>query len=306
MMPYFIEFNLFVLVMLLLDLYVFHRKAHEVRFKEAAGWSVFWILLSLVFNVLIYFWMGKIRALEFLACYLVEKSLSVDNLFIFFVLFHTFHVKSQYQHKILFWGIMGALIMRGLFIAAGISLLSRFDWMIYIFGGILLITGIKMAIRKPGEETDPAANKTLNFIKRHLPVCDHQESDHFFAKIKGRWMATPLFVVLLTIEVTDVIFALDSIPAVLAFSTDPFIVYTSNVFAILGMRALYFAIAQIVPKLYYLHYGLSAIIVIVGIKMILSHHIHIPISISLGVTVGILVMTTIASLYHKPAVPKTV
>lgn len=306
MMPYFIEFNVFVIVMLLLDLYVFHRKAHEVRFKEAAAWSVFWILLSLAFNGLVYYWLGKTRALEFLACYLVEKSLSVDNLFIFFVLFHTFHVKAQYQHKILFWGIIGALVMRGLFIAAGITLLHRFGWMTYIFGGILLLTGLKMAMRKPGEETDPAANKTLNFIKRHLPVCDHQDSDHFFAKIHGRWMATPLFVVLLTIEFTDVVFALDSIPAVLAFSTHPFIVYTSNVFAILGMRALYFAIAQIVPKLYYLHYGLSAIIIIVGFKMIASRHFHIPISYSLGITVVILAITTIASLFHKPAKPKTV
>ncbi|OGR93588.1 MAG: tellurium resistance protein TerC [Elusimicrobia bacterium RIFCSPLOWO2_01_FULL_59_12] len=300
-MPYWIEFNLFVLVMLALDLSVFHRKAHEVRFREAAGWSVFWIVLSLLFNVGIYVWMGKVRALEFLACYLVEKSLSVDNLFIFFILFHTFHVKAQYQHKILFWGILGALIMRGLFIAAGISLLHRFHWMIYVFGAILLLTGIKMALRKPEEETDPAANIALNFIKRHLPVSDHQDHDHFFTRIKGRWMATPLFVVLLTIEFTDVVFALDSIPAVLAFSTHSFIVYTSNVFAILGMRALYFAIAQIVPKLHYLHYGLSAIIVVVGVKMILSNVIHIPIGVSLGVTVGILVLTTAASLLRKPA-----
>jgi tellurite resistance protein TerC len=297
---FWIGFNVFVLFMLILDLAVFHRKSHEIRFKEAAGWSVFWIALALLFNVGVYLIMGEVRALEFLACYLVEKSLSVDNLFLFFVLFSTFHVKAQYQHKILFWGILGALIMRGIFIATGIALLERFTWMIYVFGGILLLTGIKMALRRPDEETDPSANVVLNFIKRHLPVCDHQESDHFFAKINGRWMATPLFVVLLTIELTDVVFALDSIPAVLAFSTNSFIVYTSNVFAILGMRALYFAIAQIVPKLYYLHYGLSAIIIIVGIKMMISHIYHVPISISLGVTAGILAITTIASLMRKP------
>jgi tellurite resistance protein TerC len=298
-LSFWIGFNLFVAFMLVLDLVIFHRKSHEIRFREAAAWSGFCIFLAMVFNVGIYYYMGKQSALEFLTCYIVEESLSVDNLFIFYLLFSTFHVKSEYQHKILFWGIFGALIMRGIFIALGITLIQKVHWMIYVFGAVLIFTGIKMLLQKPDARTAPEANGLLRFIKRILPVSPHQESSDFFVRIDGRLMATPLFVVLLMIEFTDLVFAMDSIPAVLAFSTNPFIVYTSNVFAILGLRALYFVIARAIPKLYYLHYGLGLLISIVGVKMLISHYVKIPISLALGVTAGILVISTVASLLRK-------
>jgi tellurite resistance protein TerC len=295
-LSFWVGFNIFVACMLVLDLVIFHRKTHEIRFREAAAWSAFCIALAIVFNIGVYYYMGRVSALEFLTCYLVEESLSIDNLFIFYLLFKSFHVKSEYQHKILFWGIFGALIMRGIFIALGITLIQRFHWTIYVFGGILIVTGLKMLLQKPDARSAPEANWLLNFIKRILPVSHHQESSDFFVRQEGRLMATPLFVVLLMIEFTDLVFAMDSIPAVLAFSTNPFIVYTSNVFAILGLRALYFVIARAIPKLYYLHYGLGLLIMIVGVKMLASHFVKIPIALALGVTAAILVISTVASL----------
>ncbi len=290
-----ILFNLFVLAMLALDLGVFHRKAHVVRLKEALGWSVVWISLALLFNLLIYFWLGPETALQFLAGYIIEKSLSVDNLFVFLLIFSYFSVPSVYQHKILFWGILGALIMRAIFIAAGITLIEKFHWMIYLFGGFLIITGIKMAFQKD-KELHPEANPVLRLFRRFVPVTDQYHNDHFFVLKEGKRWATPLFVVLLLIETTDVIFAVDSIPAILAVTRDPFIVYTSNVFAILGLRALYFALAGIMQLFHYLHYGLSLILVFVGTKMLISDIYKVPIGIALAVIAGILIVSVIASI----------
>lgn len=281
--------------MLALDLGVFHRKAHVVRLKEALGWSVVWICLALLFNLLIYFWLGPETALQFLAGYIIEKSLSVDNLFVFLLIFSYFSVPSVYQHKILFWGILGALIMRAIFIAAGITLIEKFHWMIYLFGGFLIITGIKMAFQKD-KELHPEANPVLRLFRRFVPVTDQYHNDHFFVLKEGKRWATPLFVVLLLIETTDVIFAVDSIPAILAVTRDPFIVYTSNVFAILGLRALYFALAGIMQLFHYLHYGLSLILVFVGTKMLISDIYKVPIGIALAVIAGILIVSVVASI----------
>lgn len=290
-----ILFNLFVLVMLALDLGVFHRKAHVVRLKEALGWSVVWICLALLFNLLIYFWLGQETALQFLAGYVIEKSLSVDNLFVFLLIFSYFSVPSIYQHKILFWGILGALIMRAIFIAAGITLIEKFHWMIYLFGGFLIITGIKMAFQKD-KELHPEANPVLRLFRRFVPVTSEYHESRFWVIKDGKRWATPLFVVLLLVETTDVIFAVDSIPAILAVTRDPFIVYTSNVFAILGLRALYFALAGIMQLFHYLHYGLSLILVFVGTKMLISDIYKVPIGIALAVIAGILIVSVVASI----------
>ncbi|MBN1992803.1 MAG: TerC family protein [Anaerolineae bacterium] len=303
-----IGFNIFVIIMLVIDLKVFHREAHEISVKEALIWSAVWIALALLFNVIIYFWRGPTSALEYLTGYLIEKSLSVDNLFVFLMIFAYFGVASRYQHNVLFWGILGALIMRALFIAAGITLIQRFEWVIFIFGAFLIYTGIKLALEKD-KEVEPDKNPVLKLVRRFLPVTNTLEGQNFFVRQAGRSMATPLFIVLIAIETTDVIFALDSIPAILAITTDPFIVYTSNVFAILGLRALYFALAGIMRMFYYLHYGLSVILVFVGVKMIISkiHEVplighfftdfHIPVGVALGVVGGILVISVIASIF---------
>lgn len=261
-----IGFNVFVLAMLALDLGVFHRKAHVVKIKEALIWSAVWIALALLFNVGVYYWRGPQTALEFLTGYLLEKSLSVDNVFVFLLIFSYFRVPALCQHKVLFWGILGALIMRTVFIAAGIRLIQQFHWVIYVFGAFLIFTGIKMALQKD-KEIYPEKNPVIKLFRRLMPVTqDHDEESRFFVRKAGRLHATPLFVALLVVETTDVIFAVDSIPAILAITRDPFIVYTSNVFAILGLRALYFALAGIMPMFHYLHYGLSAILVFVGVK----------------------------------------
>jgi len=295
-----IGFNVFVLAMLALDLGVFHRKAHEVKIKEALIWSGVWIALALVFNYGLYLWRGPQTALEFLTGYLIEKSLSVDNIFVFIMIFAYFKVPAVYQHKILFWGILGALVMRAIFIATGVTLIEKFHWVIYVFGAFLIITGIKMAVQKD-KEIHPEKNPVLKLFRRFMPVSTQYVGDKFFIKQQGRRFATPLFVVLLLIETTDVIFAVDSIPAILAITTDPFIVYTSNVFAILGLRALYFALAGIMQLFHYLAYGLSAILVFVGAKMMLVDFYKLPIGIALGVVAGILTLSIAASLLY----PKT-
>jgi len=290
-----IVFNIFVLAMLTLDLGIFHRKAHEVKVKEALVWSFVWIGLALLFNVGVYFWQGPQTALEFLTGYLIEKSLSVDNIFVFLLIFSYFRVPALYQHKVLFWGILGALIMRAIFIVAGVALIQKFHWMIYIFGGLLILTGIKMALQKD-MEIHPERNPVLRLFQRFIPVTKDYEDDKFFFKRSGRYFATPLFITLLIVETTDLIFAVDSIPAILAITTDPFIVYTSNVFAILGLRALFFALAGIMQLFHYLHYGLSAILVFVGIKMLLADLYKTPVGISLGVVAGFLLISVIASI----------
>ncbi len=281
--------------MLVLDLGVFHRKAHVVKIKEALGWTALWITLALFFNLGIYFWRGSETALEFLTGYLIEKALSVDNIFVFLLIFSYFDVPLLYQHKVLFWGILGALIMRAIFIVMGITLIQKVHWVIYIFGGFLILTGIKIALQKD-KEIRPERNPVLRIFRRFMPVSDRYENGKFFIRKEGRYFATPLFIVLLVVETTDIVFAVDSIPAILAITLDPFIVYTSNVFAILGLRALYFALAGMMQLFQYLHYGLSAILIFVGVKMLLAAVWKIPIGIALGVVAGILLISVIASI----------
>ena len=288
-------FNLFVLAMLALDLGIFNRNAHVVRFKEALSWTAAWVTLAVLFNLLIYFWQGPRPALEFLTGYLIELSLSVDNLFVFLLIFSYFRVPPLYQHKVLFWGILGALIMRVTFILTGVALIERFHFVIYLFGGFLVLTGIKMALEKD-KELHPEKNPALKLFRRLMPVTEHYEEDRFFVRRGATLFATPLFVVVLLVETTDLIFAVDSVPAVLAITLDPFIVYTSNVFAILGLRSLYFALAGVMQMFHHLHYGLSAILVFVGAKMLLADVYPVPIGAALGVVAGILLLSIVASI----------
>ena len=294
-----IGFIVFVIAMLVVDLKVFHRDEHEVSVKEALVWSAIWIGLALLFNAGIYFWLGGERALEFLTGYLIEKSLSMDNLFVFLLIFAYFGVAPRYQHDVLFWGILGALVMRGVFVAAGVTLIEQFHWIIYVFGAFLIYTGIKLALEKD-KEINPESNPVLKLFRRFVPVSDKYHGKKFFIKQAGRMVATPLFVVLLVIETTDVVFAVDSVPAVLAITHDPFIVYTSNVFAILGLRALYFALAGVMRMFHYLHYGLSIILVFVGIKMVLSNFMHLSAGLSLAIVGGLLVLSILASIIWPP------
>ncbi len=299
---FWIIFNLFVLAMLALDLFVFHRDAHVVRIKEALGWSAFWVALSLAFNALIYYYKGPGPAIEFLTAYLIEKSLSVDNLFVFIVLFNYFKIPQIYQHKVLFWGIIGALVLRAFFIVVGVALLAKFHFMLYILGGFLIFTGIRMAMASNEPEIDPKANPVVKFISRYMPVTNDLVGGKFFVKREKMVFATPLFIVLLMVETTDVVFAMDSIPAILAISRDTFIVYTSNVFALLGLRALYFALAGVMQLFHYLHYGLALILVFIGTKLVLSDIYHFDMRYALLVVGGILAISVIASLlFPKPA-----
>ena len=296
-------FTLFVIVMLVVDLGVFHRSAHVVTLKESLVWCAVWIGLAVVFNLGIYYWRGPVKAMEFLTGYLIEEALSIDNLFVFIMIFGYFRVDRRYQHRVLFWGILGAIVMRAFFIVLGISLLHRFHWIIFIFGGILIITGIKMALQKE-KEIHPERNPVLRLCHRWMPITKNYVGGQFFAKLDGKTMATPLFVVLILLETTDLAFALDSIPAVLAISHDPFIVYTSNIFAILGLRSIFFALSGIIQLFGYLQYGLSAILVFVGLKMVFSDLFKIPVGIALAVVAGILAVSVIASLIWKPASDK--
>ncbi|MDF1517783.1 MAG: TerC family protein [Lutibacter sp.] len=290
-----IGFIAFVLLMLALDLGIFHRKSHEVKIKEALIWSAVWISMAMVFNYGIYVYMGEVKAMEFLTGYVIEKSLSIDNLFVFIMIFSYFNVDKKYQHKVLFWGILGALIMRSIFIFAGVALINKFHWIIYIFGAFLIFTGVKMLFQKD-EKMDPNKNPLVRLFKRFYPVTDTMHGDRFFVKINAKTFATPLFVVLLLVEFTDLIFAVDSIPAIMAITSDPFIIFTSNVFAILGLRALYFALAGITQYFHYIKYGLSAILVFVGLKMVMVDFYKIPVMISLFTILGILVISVVASL----------
>lgn len=289
-----ISFNLFVILMLVLDLGVFHRRIHEVKVKEALLWTGTWIFLALLFNLWILHFFGKEKAIEFLSGYLIEKSLSVDNIFVFTLIFSYFHVPSKYQHKVLFWGIFGALTMRIIFILAGLQLINRFHWIIYLFGGFLIFTGIKMFFQSE-KELDPDNNPVLKLFIRFFPVTHSFHDDNFFIKLNGKLIATRLFLVLFLIEITDIIFAVDSIPAILAISTDPFIAYTSNVFAILGLRSLYFALAGINQYFRHLKFGLSAILVFVGIKMCIADLYKIPVTASLLIIISILIISIISS-----------
>lgn len=302
---FWILFNVFVLAMLALDLGVFHRRKHVVAFREAIGWTVLWISLAGVFAVLIYHF-GHVMtgrytrpnselSLEFVTGYLIEEALSVDNLFVFLVIFRYFAVPRKYQHEVLFWGVVGALVMRGVFILAGIKLLNAFSWLIYVFGAILIYSGIKL-FRQQDAEIDPGSNIVLRWFRKLFRVTDDYEGQKFFVFRNGIRYATPLAVVLVMIETTDLLFATDSIPAVLAITREPFIVYTSNVFAILGLRSLYFALAGMMEVFHLLHYGLSVILIFIGAKMLVSHYVHIPIGIALGTVAGVLVVSIVLSL----------
>lgn len=288
-------FVAFILAMLAVDLGVFQRNAHAVSMKEAAVWSGVWIGLSFIFAGVVYFWQGSQLALEFLAGYLIEKALSVDNLFVFLLLFGIFAVPRAYQHRVLFWGVVGALITRGLFILVGSALMARFHWIIYVFGAFLVYTAVKLALGKD-TEVHPQNNPVLRIARRYLPVTEGYEKEHFFVRRAGKLWATPLLLVLLVVESTDIVFATDSIPAVFAVSSHPFIVFTSNVFAILGLRALYFLLAGAIEQFHYLKPALSLILGFVGVKMLISEFWKIPIGVSLAVIAGLLTVAIVASL----------
>jgi tellurite resistance protein TerC len=285
--------------MLALDLGVFNKRTHVIPVKEAITWSAVWIFLALAFDVFVYFEFGKTRALEFITGYVIEYSLSVDNIFIFILIFTYFAVPSKYQHKILFWGILGALIMRGIFIFAGVALINKFHWIVVVFGGFLLFTGIRMLFQKEAE-VHPEKNPIIKLFRRFLPVTHTPHGDRLFVREDNKLMATPLFLVLVIIETSDLIFAVDSIPAILAISKSTFIVYTSNIFAILGLRSLYFAVAGIMDYFRYLKIGLSFVLIFVGLKMLGSYfHFEIPILVSLGVIISILLFSILASVIIK-------
>jgi tellurite resistance protein TerC len=307
-----VGFNVFVLAMLALDLGVFHRKSHVVSFKESITWTTVWVALALLFNGGVWHFYGSQKALEFFTGYLIEKSLSVDNVFVFALLFSYFAVPAKYQHKVLFWGILGALIMRAIMIALGAALITKFTWVVYVFGAFLILTGIKMVVKRE-EEIHPERNPVVRWFKKLMPVTSDYREDKFFVRENGLRMATPLFVVLLLVEFSDLIFAVDSIPAIFAVTTDPFIVYTSNVFAILGLRSLYFALAGVMDKFHYLKIGLGVVLSFVGVKMLLAHTAYkLDTLVSLGVVVTILAISIVVSLlrprklgeFDGPAGPK--
>jgi tellurite resistance protein TerC len=302
---FWIGFHVFIFIMLALDLGVFHKKTHKVPVKEAVIWSGVWITLALMFNVFVYLEFGKIKALEFLTGYVIEYSLSVDNIFVFILIFSYFAVKDQYQHKILFWGIIGALIMRGIFIFAGVALINRFHWIVIIFGGFLVFTGIRMLFQKD-TPVDPEKNPVVRFFKRFLPVTNNLHGDRLFIRENHRLYATPLFLVLLIIETSDLIFAVDSIPAILAISQDRFIVYTSNIFAIMGLRSLYFALSGIMGLFRFLKIGLAFVLTFVGLKMLAAYfEFEISIVLSLGIIVSILTISVLMSLLLKKDEPRS-
>jgi TerC family integral membrane protein len=293
---FWVLFNVFVVAMLVLDLGVFHRRAHSVKFREALAWSIMWIALAGAFAVLVYFWHGRGATLEFVTGYVIELSLSVDNLFVFLLIFRYFHVPPVHQHKVLFWGILGALVMRGIFILLGVGLIRRFEWIVYGFGALLVYSGIKL-FRQEEMEIHPEKNPVLRVFRRWMPVTENYEGGKFFVRRPGLY-ATPLLIVLLVVETTDLLFAVDSIPAILAITLDAFIVYTSNVFAILGLRSMYFALAGMMEVFHYLHYGLSIVLIFVGAKMLLSHYYHMPTELALGVVAGVLLISVLASVVH--------
>ncbi|MBM4268267.1 MAG: TerC family protein [Deltaproteobacteria bacterium] len=303
-------FGVVVVVMLALDLGVFHRKAHDVSVKEALGWTVAWIALALGFNLAIRIWIDPSTppdmqrpSVEFLTCYLTEYALSVDNIFVFLVIFRYFGIPSESQHRVLFWGILGAALMRALFLVVGIEAIERWHWTIYVLGGLLIVTGIKLLFQKE-EDLDPEKNFVLRLARRYMSVTDRYEGSKFFIRHQGKRYATPLFLALLVVETTDVLFAVDSVPAALGISKNLFVVYTSNIFAILGLRSLFFAVGGLLKYLHYLKYGLSLILVFVGIKMLVSSWSPIPVEASLGVVGGILLLAIVASMIRSWIVGK--
>jgi tellurite resistance protein TerC len=288
-------FNLLVVVMLAIDLGVFHRKDHVISVKEGLIWSVIWIVVALIFNIFVFFWKGSEVAVQFLTGYLIERALSVDNIFVFLVIFAYFKVAAQYQYRVLFWGILGALILRGVFIGVGTLLIVKFHWILLVFGIFLIITAIRLAFGEE-KEMEPEKNPLLKLVRKFLPITAGYEGNHFFVRRNKRLWGTPLFIVLIVVETTDLVFALDSIPAIFAITVDPFIVYTSNVFAILGLRALYFAVAGLMEIFYYLKYALSAILAFVGIKMLVADFFKIPSAIALLAIAAMLLIAILASI----------
>jgi tellurite resistance protein TerC len=296
-------FIVFVLGMLAVDLGIFHKRAHEVSVREALGWSAVWVALAALFNVGIYLWFGTERALEFTAGYVIEKALSVDNIFVFVIIFSTFAVPARYQHRVLFWGVLGALAMRAAFILAGGAFLQRFHWAIYVFGAILVVTGVKLLLQRH-QEHHPEHNPVVKAFQRVFPVTHEYTGQGFTVLREGRRFATPLLLALVAVEVTDVVFAVDSIPAIFAITTDPFIVFTSNIFAILGLRSLYFLLAGAITKFGYLKVGLSFVLVFVGAKMLLMDVYKLPILVSLGVIASILCLSVVLSALKPTARPR--
>ncbi|TFB11616.1 TerC family protein [Candidatus Marinimicrobia bacterium MT.SAG.3] len=294
-LSWWVGFNILILALIAIDLGLLHKKSHVISVKEALIWSAGWILISLTFNVGVYFWFGYDSALQFLTGYLIEKSLSVDNIFVFAILFSYFKVKPEYQHKVLMWGILGALVMRGALIAIGTALITNFHWIIFILGAFLVYTGIKMAVQKE-ISVHPEKNPIVNLVKKFIPISDDYDGDKFVTTVNGKKTFTPLLVVLLVVEVTDLMFAVDSIPAIFAITTDAFIVYTSNVFAILGLRALYFALSGVLDMFHYLKYGLGMVLSFVGTKMLISEFYIIPIPVALGTVAAILAISIVVSI----------
>lgn len=295
-----IGFTLFVLAMLTLDLGVFHRRAHEVRVREAFIWTLVWIALALLFNFGVYVWFGPERGLEFFTGYLIEKALSVDNIFVFLVIFSYFAVPAAFQHRVLFWGILGALVMRAVFIVLGAALLQKFHWIIYIFGAFLVFTGVKLLLQRTSE-MHPERNPLFRLFRRLVPAVGDYRGSHFTTVVAGKRHVTPLLLVLVCVEATDIVFAVDSIPAIFAITRDPFIVYTSNIFAILGLRALYFVLAGVMGRFHYLRAGLALVLAFVGSKMMLADLYEVPIVASLAVIATLLAGSVVASLMRPPA-----
>ncbi len=293
-----IGFIIIILILLIIDLGVFNRKSHVISYKEALIWTAVWIILALIFNLFVYMFYGKDKAIEFFTGYLIEKSLSVDNIFVFVLLFTYFNVNKKYHHRVLFWGILGAIIFRGILIFIGTALIYKFHWIIYIFGGFLVISGIKMGFQKDNK-LEPEKNPVVKLLRKFLPITPRYVKSAFFYRSHGKLYATPLIIVLAVIETTDLIFAFDSIPAILAISHDPFIVFTSNIFAILGLRALYFAVDKFIDKFTYLKYGLSVILIYIGIKMLISELYKIPTLISLGILIFVLTISVLVSVFKK-------
>jgi len=285
--------------MLALDLLVLHRDAHEVSMREAALTSAMWVALGVLFGVGVWLVAGGEHAGEYFAGYLIEKSLSVDNIFVFALIFGYFAVPAKYQHRVLFWGVVGALVMRAGFIAAGATLLDRFSWTVYVFGAFLVVTGVRMA-RQRDEDVDPSRNPILRLLRRRVPMTDGYEGQRFLVRRPGRSLATPLLAVLVVVETTDVVFAVDSIPAIFAVTDEPFLIFTSNAFAILGLRALYFLLAGMITRFAYLKLGLAAVLAFVGVKLLLTHVVHVPIWLSLGVIAAVLGIALVASLVRPP------
>ncbi len=295
-------FTVFVLAMLALDLGVFHRRVHEVRLKEALGWSVVWVALALAFNWAVFHWFGPQRGLEFLTGYLIEKALAVDNVFVFLVLFSTFAVPPAYQHRVLFWGILGALVMRAVFILLGAALIERFHWVLYVFGAMLVLTGIKLLVQR-NAVAHPERNPLFRLFKRLVPSVPEYHGQRFTIVKNGRRYATPLLLVLVAVEATDLVFAVDSIPAIFAVTQDPFIVYTSNIFAILGLRSMYFLLAGVIERFVYLKVGLALVLAFVGVKMVIIDLYKIPVAVSLGVVATLLAGSAVVSLLYGPRSP---